>query len=128
MAVSGEQYRIGGFKALVDLRNHQHHIVRMSGARQVSWAASAGGDGREVFGVLWNKPNSGNDATIVRQGETPVAAGAAITRGLWFTTNASGRATSAASGDMVAGIALEGAANGDLFDALLMEPFVLLRT
>lgn len=128
MAVSGEQYRIGGYKALVDLTNHQYHIVRLSGARQVSWAASAGGDGREVFGVLYNKPNSGNDATIIRQGEAPVAAGDTITRGLWFTTNASGRATSATSGDMAIGQALEGAANGDLFDALIMEPWILHRT
>ena len=107
--------------AVADLTNNLYHIVRHAGENQTNIASNAAAAfSVGAIGVLQNNPNSGQHVTIGYAGESKVVAGGSISAGVQFTTNASGRATAAASGDLVVGRALTAAgANGQIFRALL---------
>ena len=110
--------------ANADLRLFQYKFVRATGAGTVSVASNAAGLATTLVGVLQNKPNSGQAATIAVTGESKVVAGAALTVNTWITTNGSGRAAAAASGDNVVGTVLETAgADGDVVRAMIHPPF-----
>lgn len=108
-------------KANADLTGKQYHIVRFAGANlvdQASHAAAAFSVG--AVGVLQNKPNSDEAAEVAYFGESKVTAGAAVTAGRMITTNSSGRAINASSGEIIVGRALDAAgADGEFFRALL---------
>lgn len=115
----------------VDARTNQYHIMRADAAGITDVASNPGGDGNEVIGVLQNKPNSGQAATIAYLGETKVVAGnATVTVNALLTTNGSGRAVDATSGDFVVGQALEATSGGDgeIIRMLLRIPAVQLPT
>jgi hypothetical protein len=124
-------YEAIAMEAGADLSGKQYHIMRLAGVgivNQASHAAAAPQIG--VIGVLVNKPAaSGRDATIAIAGEIKVVAGAAVTAGKWITSNSSGRGVVAASGDLVAGRALETSANdGEYIRCLLDRPWKLVGT
>jgi ribosomal protein S8E len=105
-----------------DLRAKQYHIVRLSAADQVAQATNAASS-TGIFGVIQNKPASLEAATVAVFGETKIVAGGAITAGVMITTNASGRATAATSGQMVLGRAMVAAASdGEVIRALIHPP------
>ena len=114
-------------RAAADLRTSQYHIMRFSAAAQTNIASHSGAASTAgPIGVLLNKPNSGQAATIGFFNESKVVAGAAITAGAWFTTNGSGRAVVAASGDMVVGRVLEApTADVEIVRGLLFPSFRL---
>lgn len=115
--------------ANADLRLFQYKFLRATGAGTVSVASEANGGANDLIGVLQNKPNSGQAATIAVTGETKVVAGGALTVNTWITTNGSGRAAAATSGDNVIGLVLETAgADGDVVRALIHPALPLLRT
>ena len=62
-----------------------------------------------LLGVVITDPDSGQNGTVQFDGITKVRAGGSVTLYDQITTNASGRATAAASGDVVMGMALEAA-------------------
>ncbi len=109
-----------------DLRTKQYHILRTSAAGVTNLASrttAAQTAVADVSGVLLNKPNSGQAASMAVTGECKVVAGAAITQGVNVTTNASGRAIVAASGDWTIGTAQEAAgADGEVIRVLLDCP------
>lgn len=111
-------------KAGADLSACQYHIMRLSdGVDQVNIASEAVWSG--MIGVLQNAPAAaGRGAAIGLPGEGKVVAGAAISSaGVYLTTNGSGRAVIAASGNMVFGRLLEtAAADGDTVRCLYMVP------
>ena len=96
-----------------------HHIVTLGVASQSAVTASAVSE--VLIGVSHNLDAAINtSADVVVAGTPMVKAGAAITKGSYVTTNASGEAIAVSVGtDRTIGIALEGASTGDLFPVLL---------
>jgi len=104
-----------------DLSGKQYHIMRQSGALTCNVASNATESSN--CGILQNKPQSGEHATIADKGTSKVVAGGAITAGDHLAVNGSGRAAAAGSGDMAIGRALETAgANGDVIAARIYTP------
>tara|TARA_Y100000310_G_scaffold171492_2_gene171688 strand:+ start:2745 stop:3134 length:390 start_codon:yes stop_codon:yes gene_type:complete len=112
-----------------DLRTMQYTIQRQAGAGTCDIASHAAATlVLGPMGVLTNKPNSGQAATIAYAGETKVVAGGSVTVNVAVSTNSSGRATAAVSGDIIIGRALEAAgADGEVIRMLLQAPTPLLR-
>lgn len=111
-------------EAAADLSAKQYHIVRASGANLAN-QASLNTDAA-IVGVLQNNPQSGEGASIKDSGVGYVVAGGSITVNDRLTTNSSGRAATAASGQVVIGRALEAAAaNGDKIQAIYNAPWEL---
>jgi hypothetical protein len=108
-------------EANADLSAKQHTFMKYVATEKVDLATSA--TGTELLGVLQNKPQSGEFATVAYAGLSKLVAGGAITAGAIVTTNASGRATAVASGQMGAARAISAAgADGDIITALLFHP------
>jgi hypothetical protein len=109
-------------EANADLSNKQYHFLRYVATEKCDQASHNASDA--LVGVLQNKPQSSEFATVAVFGLSKLVAGAAITAGNLLTTNGSGRAVSAApaSGSTVyiAGRALSAAgADGDVITALV---------
>lgn len=118
-------------KAGADLRLMRFHLVRVATVPDLiniaSHAAASLANG--PIGVLQNKPNSLQAATVAFLGESKVVAGGSITANVMITTNGSGRATAAVSGDIIVGRAMEAAgADGDIIRAFLQPPVLIHRT
>jgi hypothetical protein len=121
MAEFGAQETYSGFKAGADLSVKQYHFVRASADHVCNQASLA--TASSLLGVLQNKPKTDEAATIAYFGESKVVAGGAITANVLITSNSSGRAAAAASGDMICGRALEAAgADGEVINALIFPP------
>lgn len=110
-------------QAAADLSGKQYHIMRVSAAGACNMASQAAH--MHNLGVLLNKPAaSGRAAEIAVSGEVKVVAGGAITAPDLLTTNGSGRAAAAASGQAVIGIALTSAlADGETIRAMIFPPY-----
>jgi len=120
------QLQLLAMKAAADLSAAQFHLVRVSdNAGQVNIGSLA--THSSLIGILWNAPNAtGRGASVAYDGLAKVTLGAAVNSLTWFTTNGSGRAVAAASGDMCAGRLLEtGGADGEIVSCLLYKPFRL---
>ena len=117
-------------KAAADLRTKQYHVMRYSAEAQVNQASHAAATiVNGPIGVLQNKPNSGQAATIAYFGESTVVAGGALTANTLITTNGSGRIAAAVSGDITFGRVMEAASqDGDHVRVLIFPPYPLLRT
>lgn len=91
----------------------QYMIVQGSSA---NYGGLATADTQTLIGIAQNVPNAGEFMTVCPFGQSRAVAGAAVTAYAEITTNGSGRAIAATSGDSVIGYALEAAgADGDLF-------------
>lgn len=130
MATFGEQLTRMAGRAAADLRQARYTIVRAVSATTVNIASLATATTiLGPIGVLQNEPNSGQACIIAYGGESKVVGGGTVTANGWITTNGSGRAVDAASGDTVIGRSCESAAtDGEVVRARLVEPFPLLRT
>jgi len=73
------------------------------------------------IGVLQNNPGNGQTGTIRITGVTKAKAGGTVAAGDRVTTDANGAFITATTGKQVCGIALTGAASGDVFTVLLSE-------
>lgn len=112
-------------RAAADLTNQQYHLVRLAAADRTVNVASLDTDSG-LWGVLLNKPRAGEAASVLLLGLGKVTAGAALTANALITTNGSGRAVAATSGDYVIGRALEAAAAaGDVITAEIVRPWRL---
>jgi len=108
-------------KANADLSAHQFHVVALVGENLCNLATSA--NSSLICGVLQNKPQSQEAATVARGGGSKVQVGAAVTAGDHLTTNSSARAIKVTSGAMAFGQALATAgADGDIISAQLYSP------
>ena len=112
-------------QAAADLRQVQYHVMRFAAAGTTNIAShSAAAFTVGPIGFLQNKPNSGQAANIGYLGESKVVAGAAITAGVLLSTDGSGRAVAAASGDVIVGRALEAAgAAAEVIRALIFPVY-----
>lgn len=105
-----------------DLTALQYEFVIMTAANRVGLAVDAGVE--TLVGVLQNKPAAaGRAATVAVLGETKIVAGGSVTVNDLITTNASGRATAATSGDYVMGRALVAATNDGEVIRMILNPF-----
>jgi len=84
------------FEAGSALSGGQYKCVAISASGSVNLVAASGG--LQVDGVLYNKPGSGEAATVVVAGVAKVIAGAAITAGAMVASDSGGLAITAISG------------------------------
>jgi len=114
------------FIASGDLSTSQFHIVNIVGAFTVANALI-----RTGHGVLQNKPQDGEGATVAIDGTTKVVAGAAIAVGDLITSAGSGFASTVASGvagdKQVIGRAITAAASGSVF-SMEIDRMTVIRT
>ena len=90
-------------EAAADLSSHQFKFLVEDANGRVALAGAAA----RAFGVLRNKPAGvGHAATVCRGGTAKVKAGGAIAKGDDVTTDAQGRAVTAAGGNPVLGVAM----------------------
>ena len=75
--------------------------------------------GAVATGVLLNKPQAGEAASVCVLGPSKVFAGGTIVAGGLFASTASGTAVAVASGNFIVGKALTGVASGGIFDAVI---------
>lgn len=113
------------FQADSDLRTKQYHAVRISGPGRVDIASGSSTSQSQIAGVLRNKPNTGQAATVGVEGEVSMVAGGAITAGGLVAVNGSGRGVAANSGDWTIGQAVETVVNdGEMVRLMLRVPAV----
>lgn len=99
----------------------QYHIAQSSGtstSAQTNGGLATAGT-QILFGVVQQPAIIGDQVAACVSGVSKVRAGAAISKGARITSNASGRAVAAASGDVLIGYAKDAAADGDLFTAVI---------
>lgn len=77
-----------------------------------------------TVGVCQTSPKLNEEMTIVHNGITFLVAGGAITAGGLVTSDATGRAVAAATGNGVLGVALETASGAGIQIAVLLKPAV----
>ena len=98
-----------GMVAGADLSSAQHRFVVVNSSGKVVLA----GAGVVVDGVVQNNPEADQAATVWGVGSaSKVEAGGAIAAGALVTSNATGQALTAASGNYIAGRALLAATGG----------------
>lgn len=90
--------------AAADLSTKQFYAVKITAARAVN-LASSGGEG--IYGILQNKPASGDAADVGIIGVTKAIAGGTIAAGDLLMTDTSGKLITATSTNHAVGQALE---------------------
>lgn len=95
-----------GAVADVDMRTSQWLCVQRTTTGTVIPAATAGA---AIIGVLQDKPNVGEEALVMDEGDTAVVAGAAITTGAALMVNATGQVIAATGTNVIVGYAISDA-------------------
>lgn len=96
----------------------RYHIVIASGANYGGLSIST--SNATVVGVAQNQPLAGEHLAVCPLGISRVYCGSAVAIGGRITSNISGRAIAAGSGDFVIGYALEAGVAGDLIRTMVM--------
>jgi hypothetical protein len=112
--VSGPNFTLSKV-ASGDLRGHQFRFVRASGAEDIMVFTTRGA---YSVGVLQNKPNDNEHATLVTLGHTKVRV-ASLGPNIWVMANSDGCAVEAGSGQVVLGRLITGATSGALGEMIL---------
>ena len=99
-----------GVRAGADLSGLQYLAMQVAGTVATSEI--------NAFGVLANKPQSGEDASLVYMGKTRIKAGGALTAGALLSITTSGYFTAASSGPAV-GRCINAVASGGVTDAVV---------
>jgi uncharacterized protein YjlB len=105
------------YTAGADLSAAQFKFVKISGANVVV-ASSAG---EQCIGVCIVGGASGAAVTVTRGGSVMVTAGATISAGAAVSTDASGLAKAAATGNIIMGYAREAGVNGQVIEIELIS-------
>jgi len=109
-------------QAAADLRTLQYRILRASAAGECNVASNPGGGADDLIGVLQNKPNSGQHASVGYIGITKCIASATVAANRMVSTNSNGGAIHAASGDWAVGMALTAGEDGEFITMQLLSP------
>lgn len=118
MAWDSPDFKCPGLTAAADLSTKQFYCVRKNAtAKEVALCST---EGETVFGVLYNKPTSGEAAEVVLSGVAKVLVGTALTSGDFWGTDSAGKAipisvgqTGQDIGQYAAGQVIVGAAAGE---------------
>jgi hypothetical protein len=95
-----------------DLSAKQYFFVKLNSDREAILTSAATD---KIAGVLSNEPEEDEDATIITAGTAKVSAGGTLSIGDYVTSDSAGEAVATTtSGDVVRGIALEDAVDGDI--------------
>lgn len=114
MAVYGEGYHCGFMVAGADLSALQFTAVKLSTAADNTVLACSTGN-EQMFGVLQNKPKSGEAADVQQAGITKGKYGGGVTRGDLLELNSSGQfVPSTVAGHIVVGQAAESGSSGEI--------------
>lgn len=101
-----------------DLSAEQYTFMKRGTGQTVVQA----GAGEAALGVLWNDPAAADRVAVVVTGGRPhVYAGGAVADGAEIAADANGEAVTAVSTDVVLGIALHAAADGELVQIDLLD-------
>jgi hypothetical protein len=101
-----------------DLSAHQFKFVRINSSGQLALAGASG----RPDGVLQDKPSvAGQAGCYATGGTTKCVAGAALAAGIEVTSDSSGLAVAAATGDEVRGKTLEAASGANSIIAVLLR-------
>jgi hypothetical protein len=104
--------------AAADLSAKQFFFVKLTGDFSVNLAAAATD---APYGVLQDKPTSGQAADVMTRGITKLVAGGTIAAGDRIGTDAAGKAVKKTEGtdttNYVVGVALQAAVANDIFSA-----------
>lgn len=95
-----------GFGATSDLRTHQYKAVTIGG--------TIAGTNTVALGLLQNKPNTNEDASIVSIGVSRYKSGAAVNSGATLMVNSDGFMVTVTSGSLGCGQAFEGISSGSI--------------
>lgn len=109
-----ENVKTVSLMAGADLSAQQYALVVINASGQVVLAGAAA----DVDGVLFNAPAAGRVAEVAIDGIVKVKAGGTFAAGANLTTDASGLAVVAATGNAVFGKALEAGVAGRIVSAL----------
>ena len=123
MAVSEADLKTQQYVSDGDNSARQYHIMQLTnGVDQIGMASLATWIG--IVGVLLNRPAAaGRTATVAYGGRGKVMLGGTISSaGAWLTTDGSGRAVLATSGQVVIGTALETGAAAEIVSVQLTKP------
>ncbi len=120
----GPQNMVPGFtasSAYNTLGATKYIVVQATGARTAMQCINP--TSTAVLGVMQNNPKLGEAMSIAYMGPSKIVAGGAVAANAIITSNASGRATAATSGDIAIGRCLEAATtDGDVVSVLLFHP------
>lgn len=120
----GNQFEYPAFRSNSDysgLGSARYVIVWQNGTYKGELATVA--TSSTLLGVLQNAPKVNEAMAIAYSGPSKVVAGGALSAGVIFTTNGSGRAAAVASGQVAIGRTLEAAgADGDIVSCMLFPP------
>ena len=108
-----------------DLSGNQYYFVRYA-AQDVIYLASSGG-AKENCGVLTNKPQNGEHATVVWFGPTMITVGSNVSANDLLMPTAGGTATTAASGSAALARALTAGTPGDIIPCVVFPVIELVR-
>jgi hypothetical protein len=93
-------------------------VATGAGLTGSAWSVPAAA-GALTLGVLQNSPILGEPANVMIEGISKALAGGTIAVGAKLTTAVGGAFTTAATGNIIVGIALESAVSGQIFSMLL---------
>lgn len=105
--------------AAADLSANQFYCVKITAARAVNLASTGG---EAIYGVLQNKPTSGQAADVGIQGITKAAAGAAFAAAAYLMTDSTGRLITATSTNHRVAQALEAAGGAGVIATVVLGP------
>lgn len=132
MATEGTPICDGSFLAGADLRTKQYYMVKISGGA-IALCDTAG---EQIFGILWNAPNTGEVAVVAVLGNAKVKTGGIISAMGRFKTHTDGTAKAADLGTVsgantvgsnCAGFVKVTSASGDVVSCVL-TPMGLVPT
>ena len=103
-----ENYQTKTYIAGSDLSAKQFFFVSIAADGEVD----STGNGAAAAGVLLNTPTAGNPATVAYSGRVLVSAGGTITAGDNVASDAAGECVTAASTDIILGVAREDGVDG----------------
>lgn len=118
MALEGLLQIRHSYPASADLSAAQYKFVVFDATPELALAGAGAGP---AFCLLDKPDAQGENGTILLVGKGKVTAGAAVNAGDLITPDANGDAVTAVAGDMVAGVALDDAVDGDVFTFLAVQ-------
>lgn len=110
--------RLVTFVAVADFSASQFRFVNTDANGKASLPTAGG----RAVGVRQNKPKTNEGATVMIDGISIVEAGAAVANGANVTSDAAGRAITAAAGNEILGHALETAPAAGVMIAVVLRP------
>ena len=110
------------FQAGGDLSGKQYYFVKMDSDQQVILCTAATD---KVIGILQNKPESGEAATVRILGRSKVVADAALAIGDIISTQTDGQAQVVAATEYSKGIVIKAVSNAAEVAEVILIPFAL---